>query len=120
LQQLTFLDVTHEDYGDSSKTLVSELIEGKRQQFQIEKRYLRKDGTVIWGSTNVSLVPGTETMPKFIMGLAEDITKRKEAEEALRTSEQQNRTLLEINNAIITNLTREASSNPFPRPCNAS
>ena len=108
LQQLTFLDVTHEDYGDSSKTLVSELIEGKRQQFQIEKRYLRKDGTVIWGSTNVSLVPGTETMPKFIMGLAEDITKRKEAEEALRTSEQQNRTLLEINNAIITNLTREA------------
>ena len=86
----------------------SELIEGKREQFQIEKRYLRKDGSVIWGSTNVSLVPGTETMPKFIMGLAEDITKRKQAEEALRHSEQRSRTLLEINNAIITNLTREA------------
>jgi PAS domain-containing protein len=47
-------------------------------------------------------------MPKFIMGLAEDITKRKHAEKALRESEQRNRTLLEINNAIITNLTREA------------
>jgi formate hydrogenlyase transcriptional activator len=108
LQWLTFLDVTHEDYNEMSRALVSELIEGKREQFQIEKRYLRKDGTLIWGSTNVSLVPGTETMPKFIMGLAEDITKRKEAEEALRYSEQRNRTLLAINNAIISNLTREA------------
>ena len=108
LQRLTFLDVTHQDYNDTSRALVSELIEGKREQFQIEKCYLRKDGSVIWGSTNVSLFPGTETMPKFIMGLAEDITKRKQAEEALRNSEQRNRTLLEINNAIITNLTREA------------
>ena len=108
LQLLTFLDVTHKDYNGSNRALVRELLEGKREQFQIEKRYLRKDGTVIWGSTNVSIVPGTETMPKFIMGLAEDITKRKEAEEALRNSEQRNRTLLEINNAIITNLTREA------------
>ena len=108
LQHLSFLDVTHADYNESSQKLVSELIEGKRKEYQIEKRYLRKDGTVFWGSTNVSLVPGTETMPKFIMGLAEDITKRKEAEEALRDSEQRNRTLLEINNAIITNLTREA------------
>ena len=96
------------DYDESSRKLVSELIEGKRKEYQIEKRYLRKDGSVFWGSTNVSLVPGTETMPKFIMGLAEDITKRKEAEDALRDSEQRNRTLLEINNAIITNLTREA------------
>jgi len=108
LQHLTFLDVTHADYNESSQKLVSELIEGKRKEYQIEKRYLRKDGSVFWGSTNVSLVPGTETMPKFLMGLAEDITKRKEAEDALRDSEQRNRTLLEINNAIITNLTREA------------
>ena len=108
LRQITFLDITHEDYNDISQKLISELIEGKRQQFQIEKRYLRKDRSVLWGSTNVSLVPGTETMPKFIMGLAEDVTKRKHAEEALRESEQRNRTLLEINNAIITNLTREA------------
>ena len=108
LQRLTFLDVTHGDYYDYSQALVSELLEGKREQFQIEKRYLRKDGTVIWGSTHVSLVPGTETMPKFIMGLVEDISKRKEAEGALRYSEQRNRTLLEINNAIIAKLTREA------------
>ena len=42
------------------------------------------------------------------MALSEDITERKQAEEALRKSEERWRTLLEINNAIITNLTQEA------------
>jgi formate hydrogenlyase transcriptional activator len=42
------------------------------------------------------------------MALSEDITERKQAEEALRKSEEQNRGLLQINNAIITNLTQEA------------
>jgi PAS domain-containing protein len=88
--------------------LISELLEGKRQQFQIEKQYRRKDGTLRWVSNNVSLVPGTESMPRFIMALSEDITERKQAEAALRKSEEQNRSLLQINNAIITNLTQQA------------
>src|SRR5580700_5278626 len=107
LRKLTFLEITEEDYRDANWELVSELLEGKRQQFQIEKQYRRKDGTLRWVSNNVSLVPGTESMPRFIMALSEDITDRKQAEAALRKSEEQNRTLLEINNAIITILTRE-------------
>jgi formate hydrogenlyase transcriptional activator len=47
-------------------------------------------------------------MPRFIMALSEDITERKQAEEALRKSEEQNRGLLQINNAIITNLNQQA------------
>jgi PAS domain S-box-containing protein len=84
---LYFLDVTHEDYREANWALITELLEGKRQQFQIEKKYLRKDGSSIWVRNNVSLVPGTERVPRFIMALAEDITQRKRAEEALRRSE---------------------------------
>src|SRR5580693_6639071 len=87
LHALHFLDVTHEDYRDTNWTLVTELLEGKRRQFQIEKEYLRKDGSLIWISNNVSLVPGTERVPRFIMALSEDITQRKRAEEALQRSE---------------------------------
>src|ERR1700691_1564961 len=47
-------------------------------------------------------------MPRFIMALSEDITQRKQAEAALRKSEEKNRILLQINNAIITNLTQQA------------
>ncbi|HYT56063.1 MAG TPA: sigma 54-interacting transcriptional regulator [Verrucomicrobiae bacterium] len=108
LRKLTFLDITHEDYRESNWVLITELLEGKREQFQVEKQYWRKDGSSIWVSNNVSLVPGTENVPRFIMALSEDISERKRAEEALRKSEERSRTLLEINNAIITNLTQEA------------
>ena len=87
LGALCFLDVTHEDYREANWALITELLEGKRQQFQIEKKYLRKDGSSIWVSNNVSLVPGTERVPRFIMALSEDITQRKRAEEALQRSE---------------------------------
>ena len=87
LRALRFLDLTHEDYREANWALVTELLQGKRRQFQIEKKYLRKDGSSIWVSNNVSLVPGTETVPRFIMALSEDITQRKRAEEALQRSE---------------------------------
>jgi PAS domain S-box-containing protein len=85
--RLTFLELTHEDYRESNWQLVTELLEGKRRQFQIEKQYRRKDGSLIWVSNNVSLVPGTKSMPRFLMALSEDITERKHTEEALRRSQ---------------------------------
>jgi PAS domain S-box-containing protein len=87
LRALSFLDVTHEDHREANWALITELLEGKRQQFQIEKKYLRKDGSSVWVNNNVSLVPGTERVPQFIMALSEDITQRKRAEEALQRSE---------------------------------
>jgi PAS domain S-box-containing protein len=87
LRALYFLDLTHEDYREANRALITELLEGKRRQFQIEKKYLRKDGSSIWVSNNVSLVPGTERVPRFVMALSEDITQRKRAEEALQRSE---------------------------------
>jgi PAS domain S-box-containing protein len=95
LLDLSFLDVTHEDYREANWALIIELVEGKRRQFQIEKRYRRKDGSLIWVSNNVSLVPGTERVPRFIMALSEDITQRKRAEEALRSHEQNLRLLVD-------------------------
>jgi formate hydrogenlyase transcriptional activator len=107
LRKLTFLEITEEDYRDANWELVGELLEGKRQQFQIEKQYRHKDGTLRWVSNNVSLVPGTESVPRFIMALSENITERKQVEAALRKSEEKNRILLQINNAIITSLTQQ-------------
>ena len=85
--ELTFLELTHEDYRESNWQLVTELLEGKRRQFQIEKQYRRKDGSLIWVSNNVSLVPGTKSMPRFLMALSEDITERKRTEETLRRTQ---------------------------------
>jgi len=87
LLAINLLDLTHEDYRQANWALITELVEGKRRQFQIEKQYRRKDGSSIWVSNSVSLVPGTEMVPRFIMALSEDITQRKRSEEALQRSE---------------------------------
>ena len=111
LRALTFLDLTHEDYRDFNWALVTDLLEGRREQFQIDKQYRCKDRRVIWVRNTASLVPGSGTVPRFLMAVSEDITERKLAAEALRKSEERWRTLLEINNAIITNLTQEGLLN---------
>ena len=64
-QALHFIDITHEDDRDRNRGLITELIEGTRDQFQIEKRYWRKDGTLIWVRNSVSLAPGSENMSGF-------------------------------------------------------
>src|SRR5262249_17458349 len=95
LRALSFLDITHEDYREANWALAAELLEGKREQFQIEKQYRRKDGSLIWVRNNVSLVPGTESVPRFIMALSEEITERKKAEEALHNGEERVRLILD-------------------------
>src|SRR5262245_33612266 len=87
MNQFTFLELTHEDYRQSNWQFVEELLGGTRTQFQIEKQYRRKDGNLIWVRNNVSLVPGTKSMPRFIMALSEDITERKRTEETLRRTQ---------------------------------
>src|SRR5687767_2321004 len=92
---LSLLQITHEDYREHNWTLFTELLEGKRDQFQIEKQCCRKDGDVVWVRNNVSLVPRTENTPPFILKLSEDITERKLAEEALQVSEERARLILD-------------------------
>src|SRR6185369_5129426 len=76
---LSFVEITHEDYREANRALVNDLLAGKRDQFQIEKQYKRKDGTLIWVRNNVSLVPNTESNSRFMLALSEDITERKQA-----------------------------------------
>ena len=94
-QSLSFLEVTHEDYREANWALVMELRDGKRDQFQIEKQYVRKDGSLVWVRNNVSLVQNAENTPQLMLALSEDITERKLAAEALQFSEDRARLILD-------------------------
>lgn len=83
LRGMTFVDITHEEDREGNLELVRELREGKCQHFQIEKRYRRKDGELIWVRNNVTLVPGIGSVAPFLFAVIVDITERKRVEAEL-------------------------------------
>ena len=83
LRERGFIDITVEEDRDVNLMLTNQLIQGTLQQFQIEKRYRRKNGGIVWARNSVSIVAGTERSPGFLMALSEDFTDRRHAEEAL-------------------------------------
>ena len=66
-------------------------MEQKRHQeiptYETEKRYVKKDGTILWVHLAANLVPGSPEVPTSYISVLFDITKRKAAEEAQRVSE---------------------------------
>ena len=65
------------------------------ESFQMEKRCIRKDGAVIWTSNNISRLSGAAGQPATALAMCTDITERKQAQEALRTSEERLRLIVE-------------------------
>lgn len=104
LRARTWLDVTHEDDRKANWALYRDFVEKKQQQFQIEKRYRRKDGQILWASNNISLVPGAEGTPGFIMALVEDITERKRLQGQLEREHDRLRLLLDLTNNVLSYL----------------
>jgi PAS domain S-box-containing protein len=96
LLRMSFTEFTYPEDRDLNVQLYRELIAGKRDSYQIEKRYIRKDGQVVWGLLTVSLVKDAQGRPQYGVGMAEDITERKRATEALRASETQFRTFIDM------------------------
>jgi len=104
LRGCSFLDLTHEDDRPANAALIAELLDEKRQQFLVEKRYRRKDGQFIWVRNNVSLVPGTESEPRFLMAIVEDISERKRLQSELEMERDRLRLLLDLTNNVLSHL----------------
>jgi PAS domain S-box-containing protein len=87
LQRLTPLDLTHEEDRTATEAILAESAEGQQRDFRIEKRYRRKDGSVIWADVSSTLVPATGSAPAFFAAVIVDITERKRAEDELHQRE---------------------------------
>ena len=89
--QLGPLELTHEDDRAIASELLAEILTGRRQSYQVEKRLRRKDGAFIWASVYCSRVPGTDMTPDFYQAVVIDVTERKRAEAEASESERRYR-----------------------------
>ncbi|MCX5888953.1 MAG: PAS domain S-box protein [Deltaproteobacteria bacterium] len=93
LRGKTFLEITHPEDRARSVELFTELKTGRRDNYQLEKRFLRQDSSDFWARVTASLVRGLEGDPRYCISTVEDITARKETHEKLRESEKNLRLL---------------------------
>src|SRR5205085_1700316 len=85
---MAMAEVTHPDDLAESYARRNVLLAGESQFFQMEKRYVHRDGRTFWGLTSVSLVRDPAGRPILYVGQVQDITERKRAEaEVRRTAE---------------------------------
>src|ERR1700736_4992009 len=76
------VDITHEDDRRATREMIQDVQSGKRQDYQAEKRYCRKDGKVIWVRVSTARALDPNSPIPGIPAIIEDITERKNAEVA--------------------------------------
>jgi PAS domain S-box-containing protein len=83
LLERTFQDITHPDDLEADLENVRKMLAGEIKTYQMEKRYLHKNGSVVWILLSVSLVWTKSGEPLFFIGQIQDITRQKASEEKL-------------------------------------
>jgi PAS domain S-box-containing protein len=90
----TFQDITNPDDLAADLAQAELMRQGKIGNYDIENRYLRKDGAIIWGKKTNGCVRKSDGSIDYFVSVIEDISARKQAEEELRRSEERFRSSL--------------------------
>ncbi|MDY6940704.1 MAG: PAS domain S-box protein [Cyanobacteriota bacterium] len=93
LLEKTFYDLTHPDDLEIDLAYIARMLAGEIQTYTLEKRYIHKNGSIIWINLTVSLVRDKAGEPKYFISAIEDIGDRKRVEASLRESEERFRSL---------------------------
>ena len=83
MRMLTFQSITHPDDLIIDLSNTEKLLSGEVSSYSIEKRYLRKDGSIVWVNLTSSLMRDREGRPEFLIAVVEDISSWKRIESEL-------------------------------------
>ena len=86
LQQLTFQDITHPDDLLLDVSLVADVLAQRIDRYDIDKRYVLPDGSLVWVHLTVALLVDEDGAPLFFISMLEDISERRQAQEKLQAT----------------------------------
>lgn len=89
LQKIRFTEVIHPDDRAHGGEEFMQLLNGERDSYRVERRYIRGDGRVFWANVIVSMILDLEGKPRFAVGMMEDTTEQKQTEKELKESQAQ-------------------------------
>ncbi|MBA3761915.1 MAG: PAS domain S-box protein [Chthoniobacterales bacterium] len=95
LRQMSVGDVTHPEDLPRERELTRRLSAGEIPEYTLEKRYLRPDGSILWGTMTATFVRGSSGESLYTLAIVQAIGDRKRAEEQLRVSEERFRQFAE-------------------------
>ena len=102
LEQITFQDITHPDDLELDLNNLNRMLTEETQYYEMEKRYIKKNGCIVWALLSVSLVKDENNNPLYFISQIQDITEQKRIEQRIKQSEERYRALVESSpNAII-------------------
>jgi two-component system, cell cycle sensor histidine kinase and response regulator CckA len=84
---VTFDSFTHPEDVARNRELFDEMSRGERDFFQMEKRFIHKSGSTVWGNLTVSLIRDADGSPAYALGMVENITRRMTLEGQLRQAQ---------------------------------
>ncbi|MCB8914979.1 MAG: EAL domain-containing protein [Thermoleophilales bacterium] len=84
LAGMSFADITHPDDLEEDLALTGELFAGERDGFTMEKRYIRKNGEVVWIYLTVAMLRNPDGIPYQALSMVEDITERQRLGQQLK------------------------------------
>ena len=96
LLRKTFQDITHPDDLAADLDNLKALLTGDIAHYQMDKRYFRSNGSIVWITLTVALVRKADGTPDYFVSVVEDISERKHAEHALHDSERRLRLATEV------------------------
>ncbi|OLP16841.1 hypothetical protein BST81_19290 [Leptolyngbya sp. 'hensonii'] len=100
LAQISYLDITHPDDREIDTYFIQQSIQGEISRYQLEKRYLTKNGRVLWVNFTATLLHDRDGGRLYGLGMVEDITERRQAAAQLRqTNERLERANQELERA---------------------
>ena len=83
LEQLTWTELTHPEDADTDLALFRQVLANERDSYELDKRFIRRDGTVVYTTMYVSCYRNPDGTARYLLASMVDITGRKQAEAAL-------------------------------------